>query len=90
MTDVRQLYKEESPKLKRFFAGKVADQTDIDELVQDTFLHVLDALPLFRHESNMWTFVSSYALAGILGLLLFKDATAILNPQIYGPGTSTP
>lgn len=30
--------------------------------------------------------VSSYAIAGIIGLLLFKDATAILSPKIYGPG----
>src|SRR3989344_3184316 len=30
--------------------------------------------------------VASYALAAILGFLLFGNATAILNPQIYGPG----
>ena len=30
--------------------------------------------------------VSSYALAAILGMILFKDANAILRPQIYGPG----
>jgi len=30
--------------------------------------------------------VASYAIAAIIGLLLFGDAGAILNPQIYGPG----
>jgi hypothetical protein len=30
--------------------------------------------------------VAAFALTGILGLLLFGDATAILNPHIYGPG----
>lgn len=30
--------------------------------------------------------VSSYALAAIIGLVLFGSATAILQPQIYGPG----
>ena len=28
----------------------------------------------------------SFALAGLLGLLLFGNATAILKPVIYGPG----
>ena len=31
--------------------------------------------------------VGSYALAAILGLLLFGSADAILSPTIYGPGS---
>lgn len=30
--------------------------------------------------------VASFALTAIMGQLLFGDATAILNPTIYGPG----
>jgi hypothetical protein len=30
--------------------------------------------------------VSSYAIAALAGIILFNDATAILNPKIYGPG----
>jgi hypothetical protein len=30
--------------------------------------------------------VGSYALAAIMGLILFGDANAILSPTIYGPG----
>jgi hypothetical protein len=30
--------------------------------------------------------VGSFALAGIFGYLLFGDASAILQPKIYGPG----
>jgi len=30
--------------------------------------------------------VGSFALAGILGYLLFGDVSAILSPKIYGPG----
>ena len=30
--------------------------------------------------------VASFALAALIGLILFKDATAILKPAIYGPG----
>jgi hypothetical protein len=32
----------------------------------------------------------SFALAAIFGWLLFGDATAILKPQIYGPGAPLP
>ena len=31
--------------------------------------------------------VASFAIAGVIGLLLFGDASAILSPTIYGPGT---
>lgn len=30
--------------------------------------------------------VASFAVAAIIGLILFGDAGAILNPRIYGPG----
>jgi hypothetical protein len=30
--------------------------------------------------------IASFAIAGILGYLLFGNADAILNPKIYGPG----
>ncbi|MFH0863775.1 MAG: hypothetical protein V1858_01650 [Candidatus Gottesmanbacteria bacterium] len=32
--------------------------------------------------------VSSFLLAAIFGYLIFHDASAILNPRIYGPGGS--
>jgi len=32
--------------------------------------------------------VGSFVLAAIFGWLLFGDATAILNPKIYGPGAN--
>lgn len=31
--------------------------------------------------------VGSFTLAGIFGWLLYRDATAFINPKIYGPGT---
>ena len=30
--------------------------------------------------------VASFALAALIGLILFQDASAILKPAIYGPG----
>ena len=34
--------------------------------------------------------VASFAIAAIIGLILFGDARAILQPQIYGPGSNSP
>ena len=31
--------------------------------------------------------VASFTLAGIFGYIFFGDASAIINPKIYGPGT---
>jgi hypothetical protein len=36
---------------------------------------------------GMVLIVAAYAFAALLGWILFKDSTAILNPKIYGPGT---
>lgn len=33
--------------------------------------------------------VGSFAIAALIGILLFGNAGAILNPQIYGPGTTS-
>ncbi len=30
--------------------------------------------------------VAAFALAGIIGIVLFGDPTAVLQPKIYGPG----
>lgn len=34
--------------------------------------------------------VASYLIAGLIGLLLFGDASYIINPQIQGPTTALP
>ncbi len=33
--------------------------------------------------------VASFAITGIIGLLLYGNAGAILNPELYGPGSVT-
>jgi len=34
--------------------------------------------------------VAAFAITAIIGIVLFKDPTAILNPKIYGPGAPQP
>jgi len=58
---VFRLYSQVSKNLKAYFSHKVQEKEDTDELIQDTFLHFLDALPLFRFQSSLSTFVMGIA-----------------------------
>ena len=54
-------YHQASKKLRTYFLFHTADPQDCDELIQDTFLHFLDALPLFHYQSSLMTFITSIA-----------------------------
>lgn len=58
---VEQWYEESKTALERFFAARVAQDGDTQELVHDTFLSVLSSLPLFRGDSGLWSFMLSIA-----------------------------
>jgi RNA polymerase sigma-70 factor (ECF subfamily) len=58
---VRRLYGVMETDLRRYFLSKAQCREDAEELFQDTFLHVLDALPLFRFQSSLKTFVMGIA-----------------------------
>jgi RNA polymerase sigma-70 factor (ECF subfamily) len=58
---VRRLYGVVEMDLRRYFLSKTQCGEDAEELIQDTFLHVLDALPLFRFQSSLKTFVMGIA-----------------------------
>lgn len=54
---LRQLYRQITPKLRAFLLVKMESSEDVEELIQDTLLAFLDALPLFNHHSSIWTFI---------------------------------
>ncbi len=58
---LRWLYHHITPRLRALLLTKVASGEDVEELVQDTLLAFLDALPLFNHQSSIWTFVVGIA-----------------------------
>ncbi len=58
---VHRLYERLETDLHSFFMVKTKCKEDAEELMQDTFLHVLDALPLFRFQSSLKTFVMGIA-----------------------------
>jgi RNA polymerase sigma-70 factor, ECF subfamily len=50
-----------SPKLRSFFLSRVRVDHDAEELIQDTFLSCLSSLPLYRGESNFWSWMLGVA-----------------------------
>ena len=58
---LRTLYQTITPKLRSYFLSKLDSRQDVEELMQDTLLAFLDALPLFNHQSSVWTFIVGIA-----------------------------
>ena len=50
-------YRKYMKPLRRVMVQNVANLSDVDELVQDTFMSCLKHLPLFRGESSIWTWM---------------------------------
>ncbi|HYD34896.1 MAG TPA: RNA polymerase sigma factor [Vitreimonas sp.] len=66
-------------KLVRFIAAKVTNSTDAEELAQETFINCLKHLPLFRGESQIWTWMQSVARHEIADYFRKKYAKKALN-----------
>ena len=58
---LRKFYGEFKPRLKAYVKQRVGDGRDVEEIVQDSFLGFLDALPLFSFRSSLYTFLVSIA-----------------------------
>jgi RNA polymerase sigma-70 factor, ECF subfamily len=58
---LRVFYKETQPKLKRWLLSRVENEADADEIVQDSYLSLLDSLPLYQGKSSLWTFLVAIA-----------------------------
>jgi len=54
-------YSSSKDELLQFFLKRMSSEADAQELVHDTFLSCLSSLPLFRGESELWTFMLSVA-----------------------------
>lgn len=76
---VRQLYRLVEIRLERFFQRRARSQEDAEELVQDTFLHFLDALPLFRFQSSVMTFVMGIARHELMDYWRKKYAKRVIG-----------
>ena len=58
---ITELYWRFIPQLRRFFKGRITNRKDAEEVVHDTFLSVLDALPSFDGRSKLSTWIIGVA-----------------------------
>jgi len=54
-------YRELSPRVRRYLRGRLPSDADIEDVLQDTFLSVFYALPLYRGEAKIETWVMAIA-----------------------------
>ncbi len=59
---VKEFYKKYSPALFTFISVKVGKREDIEEILQDTWISILDSLPLFEFKSSFLTWAKSIAM----------------------------
>lgn len=52
-------YRSYAPKLKKFIMGKIAEDQDVEEILQDTLCAFLDALRDYHAEAKMTTYLYS-------------------------------
>lgn len=63
---VTKLYREYAPAVRRFILGKLSNEEDAEEVLQDTFMSALDSLPLYRGDSTLKTWIISIARHEVL------------------------
>lgn len=75
----RRLYGLVEKRVSVFFEAKTQTWEDAEELVQDTFLHFLDALPLFRGRSSVTTFLMGIARHELMDYWRKKYAKRVIK-----------
>ncbi len=59
---INKLYREYSPALFFQISSKVGKKEDVEELLQDTWISILDSLPIFNFKSSFLTWAKSIAI----------------------------
>ena len=59
-------YQEYAPSIRRYIRGKVGNEAVVEELLQDTFLSAFDAMPIFRGEASIKTWLIAIARHEVL------------------------
>ncbi len=78
-------YRRYAPKLSRFIAGKVANQEDAQEVLQDTLYAFLEAIRDFQGQSTVQTFLFSICQHKVVDYYRkkkFKHAVFSQMPQL--------
>ena len=79
---LRIFYAEYNPKLTNFIRLRVSNEKDVEELVQDTFIAVLEAFRDFTHRSSIYTFLCAIAKRKVIDFYRKKKLKRIIFSQI--------
>ena len=81
-----QVYAECGPRVRALCANLLGNTADAQDAVQDTFIAVARALPQFRGESSVTTWVHRIAIRTALKLRARRRAAEELDDRIAAPG----
>jgi RNA polymerase sigma-70 factor, ECF subfamily len=56
-------------RIRRFIASSLGAETEADDLLQETFIALADALPFFRGDSSLFTFACAIAHRKVLSFI---------------------
>lgn len=87
---VKAWYDKYLSRLKKHIATKVNNNTDADEIVQDTFMSCLKHLPLFRGESSIWTWMVHVAHHEVADYYRRKYAKKVVQTLSLTDATELP
>jgi RNA polymerase sigma-70 factor (ECF subfamily) len=74
----REFYKTYQSRLLNYILTRVQHPKDAEEILQDTFLSAIDALPLFKHNSSLYTWICAIAKHEICDFYRRKKIKTIL------------
>lgn len=84
---LRSLYKNYTPRLRRFIQVKVGLEEDVEEILHDSLLSALDSLVLFSRRSSLLTWLCSIARHEIADFYRRKRIKTIVfsrTPRVQG------
>lgn len=79
---LRRFYILYKPKLFFYIKRKIANDKDTEEILQDTFMAVIEGLRDFAHQSSLYTYICSIANHKVIDFYRKKKIKNILFSQI--------
>ena len=76
--ELLKFYRTVNPLLTKYFAKKIKNAQDRQEIIQDTILSILDALPAFKQNSKFSTYIYSIARHELIDYYRRKKIKTIL------------
>lgn len=75
-------YRHYSPRLATFIRNKVANESDVEEILQDTLLATIEAMRDFSFKSSLFTFICSIAYHKVIDFYRKKKIKNIFFSQM--------